>query len=49
MATYKYTAISKDGRKVSGVMEGFNELDAVSKVKELYSIVTQIRAAVIST
>ena len=42
MATYKYTAISKDGRKVSGVMEGFNELDAVSKVKELYSIVTQI-------
>ena len=26
MATFKYTAVSKDGKKVSGVMEGFNEL-----------------------
>ena len=42
MATYKYTALSKDGKKVSGVMEGFNELDAVAKIKELYSIVLQV-------
>ena len=42
MPTYKYTAVSKDGKKVSGVIEGFNELDAVAKVKEMYSIVTQL-------
>ena len=42
MPTYKYSAVSKDGKKVSGVMEGFNELDAVAKIKETYSIVLQI-------
>jgi type IV pilus assembly protein PilC len=34
--------MSRDGKKVSGVMEGFNELDAVAKIKETYSIVLQI-------
>lgn len=34
MATYKYTAISKDGVKVSGVVEGFNEFDAVDRIKQ---------------
>ncbi len=42
MPTYKYSAMSRDGKKVSGVMEGFNELDAVAKIKETYSIVLQI-------
>lgn len=42
MATFKYTAISRDGKKVSGMIEGFSELDAVAKIKELYTIVTQI-------
>ena len=42
MPTYRYSAVSKDGKKVSGVIEGFNELDAVAKIKESYSIVTQI-------
>ncbi len=42
MATFKYTALSKDGRKVNGVMEGFDELDAVARIKESYSIVLQI-------
>jgi len=42
MPTYKYSAMSRDGKKVSGVIEGFNELDAVSKIKEAYSIVLQI-------
>ena len=32
MPTYKYSAVSKDGKKVSGVIDGFNELDAVAKV-----------------
>ena len=42
MPTYKYSAMSRDGKKLSGVMEGFNELDAVAKIKETYSIVLQI-------
>ena len=42
MPTYKYSAVSRDGKKVSGVIEGFNELDAVARIKEIHSIVTQI-------
>ena len=34
MPTYRYSAVSKDGKKVSGVIEGFNELDAVAKQKK---------------
>jgi len=42
MPTYKYTAVSQDGSRVSGVIEGFNELDAAAKIKETYSIVLQL-------
>lgn len=42
MPTYKYSAVSRDGKKVSGVIDGFNELDAVSKIKEQFSIVLQV-------
>ena len=42
MINYKYQAVSKDGKKVSGVIEGFNELDAAAKLKEIYPIVTQL-------
>ncbi len=42
MATYKYSAVSRDGKKVSGVIEGYNQLDAVAKIKENYNIVLQI-------
>ena len=42
MITYKYSALSKDGKKVSGVVEAFNEMDAASKIKESYSIVLQV-------
>ena len=42
MATYKYSALSQDGKKVNGVVEGFDELDAVARIKERYSIVLQI-------
>ena len=42
MATYKYTAISKDGVKVSGVVEGFNEFDAVDRIKQDCDIVLKI-------
>ncbi len=42
MINYKYQAVSKDGEKISGVIEGFNEMDAAAKLKELYPIVTQL-------
>ena len=42
MATYKYTAISKDGVKVSGVVEGFNEFDAVDRIKRDCDIVLKL-------
>ncbi|MCR4891646.1 MAG: type II secretion system F family protein [Lachnospiraceae bacterium] len=42
MVTYKYTAISKGGTKVSGVIEGFNELDAVDRIKESCDVVLKL-------
>ena len=42
MPTYKYTTVSRDGKKVSGVIEAFNDLDAASKIKENYAIVSQL-------
>ena len=42
MINYKYQAVSKDGKKISGVIEGFNEMDAAAKLKELYPIVAQL-------
>ncbi|MGN0466950.1 MAG: type II secretion system F family protein [Lachnospiraceae bacterium] len=42
MVTYKYTAISKSGEKVSGVVEGFNELDAVDRIKQTCDIVLKM-------
>ena len=42
MPQYKYSAVTKDGKKVNGLIEGFNEMDAAAKIKESYSIVLQI-------
>jgi type IV pilus assembly protein PilC len=42
MDTFKYTAISQDGKRVNGVIEGFNEMDAVGRIKESYPIVVAI-------
>lgn len=42
MDTFKYTALSKDGNKVSGVIEGVNQMDAVARIKQNYPIVIQI-------
>ena len=42
MPTYKYTAVSRDGKKVNGVIDAFNEQDAATRIKESYSIVTQL-------
>lgn len=42
MATYKYTALSNNGQRVSGIMEGYNELDAVDRIKQTYKIILNI-------
>ncbi len=42
MPQYKYSAVTKDGKKVSGLIDGFNEMDAAAKIKESYSIVLQL-------
>ena len=42
MVTYKYKAVSKDGQKVSGVIEAYNEFDAVERIKETCNVVLKI-------
>ena len=42
MVTYKYQALSADGEKVSGVVEAYNELDAMERIKENASVVLKI-------
>ena len=42
MVTYKYTAVSNNGQKVSGVIEGYNQLDAIDRIKQQYSIVLKL-------
>ena len=42
MVKYKYSAMSKDGQKVSGIIDAFNELDAVDRIKESCSIVLKL-------
>lgn len=42
MNTYQYKAVSKSGVKGSGVVEAYDEYDAVTKIKENYSYVTEI-------
>lgn len=42
MVTYKYTAISKGGTKVNGVVEAFNELDAADKIKQSCDVIIKI-------
>ncbi len=42
MAHYKYTAISRDGVKIDGVIDGFNELDAASRIKESCDVILKL-------
>ncbi|MBR0409668.1 MAG: type II secretion system F family protein [Eubacterium sp.] len=45
MKTFKYTAVSRDGKQVSGIIEGFDEMDAASRLKQSYPIVMQLSEA----
>lgn len=42
MQTFKYTAVSRNGGKVTGIVEAFDEYAAVAKVKETCTVVTKI-------
>lgn len=42
MATYKYSAISRDGQTVSGVVDAFNEFEAAARIKETCDIVLKL-------
>ena len=42
MDNYKYVALTPDGKKVQGVIEGANEMDAATKLKESYPVVINI-------
>ncbi|MBQ6927625.1 MAG: type II secretion system F family protein [Oscillospiraceae bacterium] len=42
MVTYKYTAMSHSGQKVSGVIEAFNEMDAVDRIKQNHSMIIKM-------
>ena len=43
MAQFKYSALSRDGERVRGVIEGYNELDAAARLKESYSVILKIK------
>lgn len=42
MLTYKYQALSHSGEKISGVIEAYNQLDAMERIKENASVVLKI-------
>ena len=42
MTTYRYKGLSPDGAKLSGVIQAYNEYEAVSQLRETCSIITQI-------
>lgn len=42
MITYKYSAISKSGAKVNGVIEGYNEMDAIDRIKADCDVVLKV-------
>ena len=42
MAQFKYTALSSGGERVSGVITGFNELDAAARIKTNYKVILKL-------
>ncbi len=42
MVTYKYQALSYSGQKVSGVVDAFNEMDAVDRIKQNHSVIIKM-------
>ena len=45
MAQFKYTAVSKSGEKVNGVVDAFNELDAASRIRQSCDVILKLSEA----
>lgn len=45
MQTYQYSAISRDGAKVNGVVEAVDEYEAAAKIRQTCIAITKIQAA----
>ncbi len=43
MAHFKYTALSRDGAKVSGMIDGFDQLDAAARIKENCDVILKLQ------
>lgn len=43
MQNYKYQGISKSGVKVNGVVEAFNEMDAIDRIKQTCNVVLNVQ------
>ena len=42
METYKYAALSPSGERVSGIIDGYNELDAVERIKQTCDVILKL-------
>ena len=42
MAQFKYSAVSKSGEKVNGVIDAFNELDAANRIRESCDVILKL-------
>ena len=42
MAQYKYSAVSKSGERVNGIIEAFNEMDAANRIRENCDVILKI-------
>ena len=44
MQAFQYKALSKEGKSISGVIEAYNEYEAIEKIRPTCSVVTEVRA-----
>ena len=42
MVTYKYAALSPNGERVTGIIDGYNELDAVDRIKQTCDVILKL-------
>ena len=42
MAQFKYSALSRSGERVDGIVDGYNELDAAARIKETCDVILRI-------
>ena len=45
MAQFQYTAVSKNGEKVSGLIDAFNEMDAANRIRQSCDVILKLTEA----